>query len=81
MPEVTTFLGMNVPSGLLRVFNTKQSSAEWLWLRMELQSVAIERTCKASLHFAGSHNGNSFRVAHLQDGQNTGLRGLSEEYI
>lgn len=32
-----------------------------------------------SLHFVGSHNGNGFRVAHLQDGQNTGLRGLSEE--
>ena len=32
-----------------------------------------------SLHFVGSHNGNDFRVAHLQDGQNTGLRGLSEE--
>ena len=35
MPEVTTFLGMNVPSGLLRVFNTKQSSAEWLLQQVE----------------------------------------------
>ncbi|WP_147395984.1 hypothetical protein [Phocaeicola vulgatus] len=34
-----------------------------------------------SLHFVGSHNGNGFREAHLQDGQNTGLRGLSEEYV
>ncbi|UVQ77324.1 hypothetical protein NXY30_13570 [Bacteroides faecis] len=50
MPEVTTF-GEDAPSGLLRVCNTKQSSAEWLWLRMELQSVAIERTCKAPLRF------------------------------
>ncbi len=30
-----------------------------------------------SLHFVGSHNGNGFRVAHLQDGQDAGLCGLS----
>lgn len=75
--------GKDVPSVLLRVRDTKQSSADWLWLRMEIPIRCHRENLQGStsLHFVGSHNGNGFRVAHLQDGQNTGLRGLSEEYI
>lgn len=75
--------GKDVPSVLLRVRDTKQSSADWLWLRMEIPIRCHRENLQGStsLHFVGSHNGNDFRVAHLQDGQNIGLRGLSEEYI
>ena len=78
MPEVTTFWG-DVLSVLLRVFNTQQNSAEWLFDKRNT-SIRCHRENlqgSTSLHFVGSHNGNGFRVAHLQDGQDAALCGLS----
>ena len=75
--------GEDVPSGLLRVSDTKQSTADRIGLQVETPVRCHRENLQGStsLHFVGSHNGNGFRAAHLQDGQNTGLRGLSEEYI
>ena len=59
MPEVTTFWE-DVPSVLLRVCDTKQSSAEWLWLQVETP-VHCHREKQQGftlLHSAVSHNGN-----------------------
>ena len=72
-----------MPSGLLRVSDTKQSTADRIGLQVETPVRCHRENLQGStsLHFVGSHNGNGFRAVHLQDGQNTGLRGLSEEYI
>ena len=77
MPEVTTFWE-DVPSGLLRVCDTKQNSADWFWLQVECPVRCHRENLQGStsLHFVGSHNGNGFREAHLQDGWIVELRRL-----
>ena len=49
----------------------------------KFQYVAIERTCKAPLRFTlyVLTTATVFGDVHLQDGQDAGLRGLSEEYV
>ena len=77
MPEVTTFWE-DVPSGLLRVCDTKQNSVDWFWLQVESPVRCHRENLQGStsLHFVGSHNGNGFREAHLQDGWIVELRRL-----
>ncbi len=68
-----------MPSVLLRVYDTRQSSADRLWLQMDVP-VHYHREKQqgfTSLHSVVSHNGNEVRVAHLQDGQDAWLCGLS----
>ncbi|RHG46369.1 hypothetical protein DW254_18970 [Bacteroides caccae] len=72
-----------MPSGLLRICNTKQISADWLWLRMEIPIRCYRENLQGStsLHFVGSHNGNGLGDVHLQEGRDARFRGLSEEYV
>ena len=49
-PEVTTFWE-DAPSGLLRVCDTKQSTADWLWQQVEDSSPLPQREA-AGFHFA-----------------------------
>ena len=59
MPVVTTFLE-DVPSGLLRVSDTKQNSADRLWLRMEapFHRHREKQQGFTTLHSAVSHSVN-----------------------
>ena len=49
-PEVTTFWE-DAPSGLLRVCDTKQSTADWLWQQVEDSSPLPQREA-AGFHYA-----------------------------
>ena len=62
MPEVTTFWE-DAPSGLLRVFNTKQNLADWLWLQVgtPVHCHREKQQGFTSLHSAVSHSVNEVR--------------------
>ena len=63
MPEVTTFWE-DVPSGLLHVCDTKQSSADWFWLRVETPFHCHREKQQGftTLHSAVSHSVNEVRL-------------------
>ena len=67
MPVVTTFLE-DVPSGLLRVSDTKQNSADRLWLRMEAPFHCHREKQQGftTLHSAVSHSVNEVGKMRLQ---------------
>ena len=72
--EMRGFCTEKNPSGLLRLSDTKQSSADRFCdkRRTPVRCHRENLQGSTSLHFVGSHNGNGFRVAHLQDGQDAG---------
>ena len=78
MPEVTTFWEMCHPVCSVSVTPSKTRLNGFCDKRNTSIRCHIENLQgSTSLHFVGSHNGNCFRVAHLQDGQDAGLCELS----